>query len=297
MNCTEAQELLEAYALGALDPIDSRQVAAHISECSDCARIARAYQQAVDHLALDVPLVKASPRLKDRVMGGIGVYRPRTFAGRILNNRVFAAAAAFALFAVAVGGLAWAVILSREVSQLRDDNTALAELTQLDANQRAALLQLRGELSSAKNEQQRMNTTLDEQSRLLVVALDPQLVPSELAGTNVAPNSACNYVWSRTQGIGALTCKDIPSTATNLNYQLWAQRGDKTLSLGTFTPRLDGTASVLVRYPSGPDAGEGPLTDMWVTLETRGVTAQRPSGQMILQRIPPNQASRDTAGR
>ena len=206
-------------------------------------------------------------------------------------------AAAFVLLAVAVGGLAWSIILSREVSQLRDDNTALAELTQLDANQRAALLQLRGELYSAKNEQQRMNTTLDEQSRLLVVALDPQLVPSELAGTNVAPNSNCNYVWSRNQGIGALTCKDVPSTATNLTYALWAQRGEKTVPLGTFTPRVDGTASVLVRYPTGPEAGEGPLTDMWVTLETRGASVPRPAGQTILQRIPPNQASRDTAPR
>src|SRR3954467_7988513 len=124
MTCNEAQELLEAYALGALDPVEQRQIAAHIAECSDCARIARAYQQAVDHLALDVPLVKASPRLKDRVLGGIGVYRPRTFAGRIINNRIFAAAAAFVLLAVAVGGLAWAVILSREVGRLRDDNVA-----------------------------------------------------------------------------------------------------------------------------------------------------------------------------
>ena len=297
MNCNEAQELLEAYALGALDPIDSRRVATHIAECSECSRMARAYQQAVDHLALDVPLYRASPRLKDRVLGGIGVYRPRTFAGRLINNRIFAAAAAFVLLAVAVGGLAWSVILSREVSRLKDDNVALAELTQLDSSQRAALLQLRGELSNAKNEQQRMNTTLDEQSRLLVVALDPQLVPAELAGTSVAPNSACNYVWSRTQAIGALTCKDVPSTTTNLTYALWAQRGDKTIPLGTFTPRLDGTASVLVRYPSGDAAGEGPLSDMWVTLETRGVTAQRPSGQTILQRIPPNQATRDTNGR
>jgi len=95
MNCNEAQELLEAYALGALDPIELRRVAAHISECSDCARIARAYQEAIDHLALDVPLYKASPRLKDRVLGGIGVYRPRSFAGRLVANRIFAAAAAF----------------------------------------------------------------------------------------------------------------------------------------------------------------------------------------------------------
>ena len=41
MNCNEAEDLLEAYALGALEPIDQRRVAAHIAECSACARIAR----------------------------------------------------------------------------------------------------------------------------------------------------------------------------------------------------------------------------------------------------------------
>ena len=292
MTCQEALELLEAYALGALDPIETRRIAAHVSECSDCARIARAYQQAVDHLALDVPLYRASPRLKERVLGGIGAFRPPVYAG-FLNNRILACAAAFVLLALAIGGIAWAVILSREVGQLREDNAVLAELSQLDESQRAALLQLRGELYSARNEQQRMNTTLDEQSRLLVVALDPQLVPSELAGTNLAPNSTCNYVWSSKQGIGALTCKDVPSTTSNLTYSLWASRGDRIISLGTFLPRNDGTVSFLVKYPT--DSGEGPLTDMWVTLENQTAARQRPTGQTILQRIAPNQASRESA--
>ena len=33
------------------------------------------------------------------------------------------------------------------------------------------------------------------------------------------------------------------------------------------------------------------------TLETRGSSMQKPAGQTILQRIPPNQATRDTSGR
>jgi hypothetical protein len=33
---------------------------------------------------------------------------------------------------------------------------------------------------------------------------------------------------------------------------------------------------------------------MWVTLETREASRQRPTGQTILQRIPPNQASRES---
>src|SRR5581483_10631896 len=159
----------EAYALGALDAAQARRIAAHISECADCARQAHAYQQAVDFLALDVPLYRASPRLKERVMGGIGAFRPPVYTA-LFRHRWVAATAASLLVALALGAVVWAVIMSRQVSKLRDDNANLAELTQLDANQRAALLSLQRELSSARNDQQKLSTTLDEQSKLIVLA-------------------------------------------------------------------------------------------------------------------------------
>src|SRR5690349_3091030 len=118
--------------------MQARRIGVHISECDDCARQARAYQHAVDFLALDVPFYKASPRLKERVMGGVGAFRPPVYA-TIFKHRWIAASAAAVLFAAAIGALVWAVILSREVGRLRDDNADLAQLTQLDANQRAAL--------------------------------------------------------------------------------------------------------------------------------------------------------------
>jgi hypothetical protein len=288
VNCEEARPELEAYALGALDAVTSRRVAAHIADCVDCARQAHAYQTAVDFLSLDVPLYRASPRVKERVMGGIGAFRPPVYAA-VFKHRWVAGIAAAVLMALAVGGIAWAVVLSRQVSRLRDDNAHLAELTQLDANQRSALLRMQGDLSSARTDQQRLSSTLDEQSKLIILALDPSLIPSELQGTSLAPSTKCNYVWSTNQSLGALTCRDVPSTSSQLTYQLWATRGDKTIPLASFTPRQDGSASVLVKYPSDPT---GPVTDMWVTLETQASSRTRPSNEIVLQRSAPQQVQR-----
>ena len=75
-----------------------------------------------------------------------------------------------------------------------------------------------------------------------------------------------------------------------ITYELWATKGDKTLAVGTFLPRDDGTASLLVKFPT--DA-EGPVSNLWVTLEqqTSGTRA-RPSNEVVLFRSPDQQAQR-----
>ena len=75
MSCEAYREDIEAYALGALDEDRRREVERHTSECAECTDLARAYETAVQHLALTVPLYHAAPRLKQRIMGGIGSAR------------------------------------------------------------------------------------------------------------------------------------------------------------------------------------------------------------------------------
>ena len=289
MTCENVREELEAYALGALEPAEARRIAAHLRECSGCTSLVRAYQTAVDYLALSVPLYRASPRLKDRIMGGVGAFRAPAYIG-FLSQRWVAPTAAAVLLFLAIGAVAWAVSLSSEVSRLRTDNERLAELTQLDAEQRAVLLRMQGELSSARTEQGRMSKTLEEQATLIIVALDPDLIPSELQGTTLAPSARCNYVWSTKQSVGALTCKDLPSTAFALTYELWTTKGEKTVPVGTFLPRTDGSASVLVKFPADTP---GPISNMWVTLEQQASTPRaKPSSEVVLTRSPDQQAAR-----
>jgi anti-sigma-K factor RskA len=289
VNCEEFREDLEAYALGALEPADARRVSSHLSECRDCNAIVSSYRGVVDYLALSTPLYRASPRLKERILGGIGGLRVPAYVS-ILTNRWVTATAASILIVVAAGAIAWAVMLSQRVEQLQRDNHALAELTELDVEQRTALLKLQGDLNSARTEQRTMSRTLEEQATLIVIALDPELIPTSLEGTVLAPQARCSYVWSTKQSVGALTCKDLPSTALMLTYELWATKGDKTVPLGTFQPRLDGSASILVKFPAETP---GPVVNMWVTLEAQGAPPRsRPSNEVVLHKAPDQQAAR-----
>ena len=286
-RCDEIRDDLEAFALGVLDNARTNHVADHISECRDCSEIVFDYDMAIERLALAVPLHRANIRVRDRILGGIGAFPAPILS--MVRRRWWAVSAASVLLAFAVGGLTWAIVLSSEVSKLKTDNARLAVLTELDAEQRQALLQLEGKLNSAQNEQQRISTTLEEQATFLTVALDPDLIPTELGGTTIAPKATCNYVWSTKQAIGALTCKDMPSTAFSLVYELWAIKGDRAVALGAFTPRTDGTASLLVKYP---ETAEGPVTNLWVTMEDANALRNIPSFDVVLKPVPALQATR-----
>ena len=290
MSCDELREDLEAYALGVLEHDRVHQVEAHLSRCEDCTAIVRDYQHAVDHLALAVPLYHASPRLKQRIMGGAAGFRPSAIPAA-LGRRWVMATAAVVVIGFAVGAIAWATALSLEVSNLKERNANLEAMSELDAEQRAAILKVQNELNSARNEQQEMSTTLDQYATLLKVALDPDLIPTELKGAEplASANASCSYVWSTKQSLGALTCKNLPSTTLALTYELWATKGGSTLALGSFEPRIDGTASLLVTIPNW---APGPVTSLWVTLESASGTRDKPSSQVVLQPVPSQNAQR-----
>src|SRR5439155_2571618 len=178
-----------------------RRFDVHLASCPECADLARAYRVAVEHLAFAAPLYKAPRRLKDVVLGGAGGLRPRLTLGTFIHGSRWWAAAAAVFLAVAIGGMTWAVILSAQVRDLQEKNGQLAELTQLDSAQRTALLRLQSDLASTKTQQRQMASTLEEQSTLIVLALGPDLIPTELQGTSMAPDANCRYVWSTKQGL------------------------------------------------------------------------------------------------
>jgi hypothetical protein len=264
-------------------------VRVHLEECRPCADIVRAYQSTVAELALLTPLYRAPSSLGNRVMGGVS---GRSFGiVPFLRSTWVSAAAALLIIGFAIGAVVWAVRVSSEVTQLREDNDRLAEVSELDSAQRDALLSgLQGDLNSAKTEQKKLVSTLEEQATLIQVALDPDLIPTALKGTYLAPGANCNYVWSTKQLVGALTCKSLPTTSFGLTYELWAMKGDQLIPVGTFNPTIEGTAQLLVKFP--PDV-EGEVQDLWVTLERlQSPPASQPHGSVILTRTPEQQAIR-----
>jgi hypothetical protein len=298
VDCREIRLDLEAYSLGALEGREARRVERHLKDCRDCAGLARAYRVAVDQLPYAVPIYRPGPRLRQIVLGSVGALRPSLSPAALVRGSRWWAAAAVVFLAVGIGAIAWAASLSAEVRELKADNARLAELTHLSEAQRAALLRFQSELFSTQTQlyttqsaQERLVKAQEEQNTLIVLALDPALEPTELGGTEIAPQASCRYVWSAQQSLGALTCTNLPSTNVYA-YQLWIDRGNDIISGGVFTPTREGSAQHLVKMGPNYDEGYGePFRDMWVTLETSS-DARNPSEDVVLVTQPAQNASR-----
>ncbi len=68
-NCDQFRELIEAYALGALDPEDRAALEAHLATgCADCAKAVEEARWLVSQLAYAAPEAAPSDMLKGRLM-------------------------------------------------------------------------------------------------------------------------------------------------------------------------------------------------------------------------------------
>jgi len=125
MNCEEAQELLDAYSLGALEKPETRRVEKHLSSCSDCRLLHQQAAETAALLALAAPLRRASPalrlRLRQRVL-------PRPALNWLPAPRLSWATAAAMLVVVSLGALAWGGFLQTQVNDLKTDSDRFAVL-------------------------------------------------------------------------------------------------------------------------------------------------------------------------
>lgn len=105
LSCDEADVLLAAAAVGALDPEDEHRVRRHLRGCAECAAAAAGYRRATDLLPLAVDLVEPPPALRARILatvyaeaaGAAGPVQPRRpwvsrLWERVPSGRAFSAA-------------------------------------------------------------------------------------------------------------------------------------------------------------------------------------------------------------
>lgn len=131
LTCSENRELLEAYAVGALEEEVQGAVERHLAACPDCQLVAADLREAAH--ALPLALAAASPvrlpsSLKGRVLqavAGNGGTTRKTGARRFWRPRV---AVALATLAVVGGFSAWNAHLSSALSQEQSMRERLAQL-------------------------------------------------------------------------------------------------------------------------------------------------------------------------
>ena len=73
LDCEEAREHIEAYALGALDADETRPFEEHIASCAECTALLDAAENDASALGLAVPVVAAPSELKARTLAAASI--------------------------------------------------------------------------------------------------------------------------------------------------------------------------------------------------------------------------------
>ena len=253
----ELKSLLPAFALGALDADEQREVSAHVATCAECAGEAVALGRVVDGIGLDAEPVTPPPALKGRVLARIEQEReghvsslsrmpgPQAPPARPFWARGLALAASVTL---AVGASAYAWALRNEISVLRGDVVATTE----------EAAKLRGELASLRR-------NWVEVTRAMDVLRAPDMLRVDLKGGAGLPSAAGRAFWSRRAGL-MFTAEGLPALPADKVYQLWTISGSVATGAGTFVPDAAGAASVT----SLVAAGAPPPDAFGVTIEPTG---------------------------
>jgi anti-sigma factor RsiW len=276
MDCEAVRDHLDAWALGALDADDARQVERHLETCNDCSALTGEAREAAASLTLAVPLQAASSALKARVMAGAAVLddlpRSRAMPWRGWRYWPHAAAASFALV---LGLGAWAAFLQSEVNDLRDDRASFsADATAQSVRFATVSTQLIG-LSEQRREELLATDVITE------IVSQEDVTRLAMSGTEDSPDATGRYVWSRTAGMGALVARDLPQLPEGKQYCLWVVYEHDWVVGGLFDVEADGSGRVIVRELEVDDAA-GRLEGFVVTVEDEGPVANH-TGAAVLE--------------
>ena len=259
VHSTRHEELLPAYALGALDGEELRELETHLAAgCRECRAHLDLWQGDLEELAASVEPVTPSETTRRRVQRIAPTAAP--IHSRSLARWAVLVAAASLLIAVWSG---WRQArLGDELERLGAERDRLArEVSGLDQ-----------QLGLARADAQRMVESL-------AIVASPGARVTQLVGLGPSPGASGQAFENPERGGKAVVyAVDLPRLEPDKTYQLWSIGEDgKPVSAGTFEVDELGTGSVQVERvaPAG--------TRVWaVTIEPSGGMPQ-PTGDMVLK--------------
>jgi anti-sigma-K factor RskA len=258
------EELLPAYALGALDGEDLRALAEHLAGgCDECRRQLALWQGDLETLAAEIPPVQPAETTRARVLRLAGATPAATLTAmpRRTSPPWWMAAAAVLLLALAVWGLAGRARMAGEVRRLASERDRLSR-----------------RVETLSQEVTRARTDAERAALALQVLNAPSVQAVSMAGQGPAPGAAGRtYVNPRTRD-ALFYAFDLPRLPDEKTYQLWFIAAGKPVSAGTFAVDPRGAASLRVER-----IADARSIQAWaVTIEPRGGVPQ-PTGAFVLK--------------
>lgn len=257
------EELLPAYALGALEGEELRELEEHLAGgCEECDRQLALWQGDLEELAATVPPVEPSEITRARVLrlaGATPEAVPAPAAARRSSWKM--AAAASALLALAFWGLLGQVRMEREMRSLSAERDRLRRQVEV----------LSREVGSVRSE------VLQAKQDLQVLA-GPGVQAVTLAGLGPTPGAKGRTYVNPSTHDALFYAFDLPVLPADKTYQLWFITDGKPVPAGVFAVDPRGTASLRVQQ-----VADVARIQAWaVTVEPSGGLPQ-PTGTFVLK--------------
>jgi anti-sigma-K factor RskA len=244
-------DLIDLYALGALEPEEQLAVDSHLDECAACRALMEDARRLVELLAWAPDQRMPPPELQHKIRGRIEQLQryehnsatPQRQPG--LRSRIVSflspprALAAVALVLLLVLG-GWNLVLQRRVATLTAD----------------------------ASRQQLLETVLHG-AGVRVVTMGPQ---------PAAPTAWGSMVINPTTTDAYLVTSGLPPLPKDKTYQLWLLKGEARTNGGTFMVDQRGAGTLVVRAPARLDT----YTGCGITVEPYGGSPQ-PTGPRVLR--------------
>jgi anti-sigma-K factor RskA len=249
MTHTAFEEMVAAYAVGALDADDRRAFEAHLASCAKCASELAALRKVTTGLAMSVEPVAPPEDLRARTIArATGQPQTRREATsqpapppvsivRVSEKRgswAWLAAAAAILVAVAAGVYAWS---------LRSELVAVRQLAG-DASNDAT--RLRTQLLSLRQESAKMAQTLG-------VLAAPDVVRVDLKGQGELATASALVYWSAAHGVLLASGANLPALDRDHLLELWVVppgADAKPLAAGLFRVDQAGLVTTVAPPPA-----------------------------------------------
>lgn len=277
------EELLPAYALGALDGEDLLALEEHLAtDCAECQRQLDLWQGDLEEIAAAVPPVEPSAETRARVLR-------IAEGGRILSSHAASPAASAASHAPAAAPSATPPVRTRGTSSPWPWLAMAAALVIAIASlwRQAGLSNQLERVAAQRDRIAREAAALDQQlglaraetqrlSEALSVIAAPGSRAVQLAGLGSAPRATGRTFVDGEKAV--FYAFDLPPLPADKTYQLWwIGPGAAPVPAGTFEPDSSGRATLRVDRVR-PAEGQ-----IWaVTVEPEGGVPQ-PTGEMVLK--------------
>jgi anti-sigma-K factor RskA len=230
-HCDQFRELIEAYALGALDPEERSQLESHLATgCPDCAKALEEARWLVCQLAYTAPEVAPSDMLKGRLMQTVRAEaqsqaKPHALPAKsAIPSWLWVGVAALLVFSVYS---AW------NARQMQNEIR--------DANQRAATLLA---------ERQKIEEQLADTKREAMIMMDPTSHKIALWGEHAHPETL-EAKWHSQLGVFIMGEK-VPMPSANHVLQVWfipKKEGAKPMPSAMVRPDASGKIMIYVSAP------------------------------------------------